>query len=202
MIDNYNELDLGTYLQVNDIIEGDGEDIDKQVRIIALLASLPVDDILALPLADYAQLAAQTVFLREVPDVPTAPSRVIVGDRVYIPTADFTKITTAQYVDFQTFVKGGTQTFPQLLGVLLVPEGCAYNDGYDIAKVVDDIKTLPVPVALALVGFFFDRLHALIADSLTSLTDRLKDLPRKERKALKAKIDEARRQISGAGLQI
>lgn len=202
MIDNYNDLRLDTWLELDAVLQGDGEEIDKQVQMIAILSGKGVDEILALPLADYGRMAAQTAFLRTYPDAVTAPARVIVGDRAYIPVKDFTKITTAQYVDFQTFVRGGAQAFPQLLGVLLVPEGHTYNDGYDVAAVVDDIRTLPVTVAVALVGFFFGRLRQSIAASLTSLTALLKRVPRKKRMQMEKELEEARRLISGAGLEI
>lgn len=203
MIDNYNDLRLDTWLEIDAVLQGDGEDIDKQVQIIAILSGKSVENILALPLAEYGQMAAKTAFLRAYPDAVTAPARVILGDRVDIPTKDFTKISTAQYVDFQTFVKGGAQAFPQLLGVLLVPEGAkGYNDGYDVAAVVEDIKTLPVTVAVALVGFFFDSLRQSIEASLTSLTALLKKVPRRKKAELQAKIEEARLLISGAGLEI
>ena len=202
MIDNYNDLTLGTYLEIDKVVTGDAEEIDKQVRIIALLADISEDDILAMPLGEYGQMAAKTAFLREEVPPVTAPDRVIVGDRAYIPTRDFTKITTAQYVDFQTFSKGGVPMLSELLSALLIPEGHKYNDGYDTATVVQDIRSLPVPVAIALAGFFFARLLGSIADSLTSLTGLLPKMSKKRREEMTKAIAEMRAQLAGVGLQM
>ena len=203
MIDNYNDLPLGTYLD-NDAVLQDAalDDLDKQVRIIAILSSMTPDEVLALPLPDYAALARQTDFLRhECPPV-TAPSRVIVGERVYVPVQDFTKICTAQYVDFQTFSKEGTAKLPELLAVLLVPEGKTYNEDYDFAQVAADVRTLPLPVALSLVGFFFASLSGSILASLTSLDSLIAKAPKEQRKALEKTASNLRETLAGLGLQM
>ena len=202
MIDNYISLTLGTFLDIDAILQSDKEEIDKQVAIIALLSGETEADILALPLAEYAALAAKTDFLRQECPPVTAPARVVVGGRAYIPVKDFTKVTTAQYVDFQTFSKQGTQKLPEILAVLLVPEGHKYNEGYDFLDVVADVKTLPLPVALSLVGFFFGALSESIADSLTFLEGKAKTLPRKKAKAMLEEAERIKSLLAGVGLQM
>ena len=202
MIDNYNDLTLGTYLDIDAVLRSEADDVEKQVRIIALLADRTERDILELPLGEYAALAAKTDFLRhECPPV-TAPARVIVGDRAYIPTQDFTKITTAQYVDFQTFSKEGTEKLAELLSVLLIPEGKTYNEGYEFLQVVADVNTLPLPVALSLVGFFFARLSESTLASLTSLEGLTKKGNKKNRKQIEKALAQARAMLAGVGLQM
>lgn len=203
MIDNYNDLPLGTYLDIDAVLQDAAlDDLDKQVRIIAILSGITPDEVLALPLPDYAALARQTDFLRhECPPV-TAPARVIVGERVYVPVQDFKKICTAQYVDFQTFSREGTAKLPELLAVLLLPEGKTYNEGYDFAQVAGDVRTLPLPVALSLVGFFFASLSASIQASLTSLDSVIAKAPKEERKALEKTASNLRETLAGLGLQM
>ena len=201
MIDNYNTLPLGLYLNIDAVLQDKGaDDLDKQVRIIALLSGLSVDDVLALPLAEYSALSAKTDFLRhECPPV-SAPSRVISGDFVLIPTKDFTAITTAQYVDFQTFSKGGTQKLPELLSVLLIPEGHKYNDGYDIADVIRVVRELSLPVALGLSAFFFGRLVQSIQASLTSLESA--KIPKRRKMELRKRAEDLQGLLRGVGLQM
>lgn len=202
MIDNYNDLTLGLYLDIDAVLRSEAEEIDKQIRIIALLSDKTERDILDLPLGDYATLAAKTDFLRhECPPV-SAPARVIVGDRAYIPTQDFTKISTAQYVDFQTFSKEGTDKLAELLSVLLIPEGKTYNEGYDFLQEVADVKTLPLPVALSLVGFFFARLSESMQASLTSLEGLTMKGNKKNRKKIETALAQAREMLAGVGLQM
>jgi len=202
MIDNYNTLTLGLYLDIDAVLQSDAEDIDKQVRIIALLDGTSPEAVLALPLKEYSAKAAATDFLRhECPPV-SAPSRVISGDFVLIPTKDFTTITTAQYVDFQTFSKGGTAKLPELIAVLLVPEGHNYNDGYDVAKVVRTVRELSLPVALGLSAFFFGQLVQSIQASLTSLESAAKSLPKRRRAELERKAEDLQGLLRGVGLHV
>lgn len=202
MIDNYNTLTLGLYLDIDAVLQSDADDIDKQVRIIALLDGTTPEAVLALPLKEYSAKAAATEFLRHDCPPISAPSRVISGDLVLIPTKDFTNITTAQYVDFQTFSKGGTAKLPELIAVLLVPEGRNYNDGYDVAEVVRVVRDLPLPVALGLSAFFFGQLVQSIQASLTSLESAAKSLPKRRRAELERKAEDLQGILRGVGLHV
>ena len=200
MIDNYAALPLGTFMELDAINRSDAEDLDKQVAIVAKLAGKDERDILDLPIPDYTALAAKTDFLRHECPPATAPSRLICGDFILEPTKDFTKITTAQYVDFQTFSKKGIDALPDLLSVLLIPEGHKYNDGYDLAQVKETVLQLPLPAALGLSGFFFERLLASIQASLTSLEGVAKMVPATKKTETLERLETIRQQIRGLGL--
>ena len=180
MIDNYNALTLGEYMRVNAVLESEADDLDKQVQIIAILAGLSESEVLLLPLADYAQMAAKTAFLRE----HCKPTEIKEDWRHedLVPVLDFRQITVAQYIDFQTFSKDFPKSLPELLSVFLVPEGHIYNEQYDVAAVVERIKQLPFADALGLAAFFFERLVRSIKASLTSL-DSMKKSRNKAKKA-------------------
>ena len=204
MINNYEALDLGRYMKIDKILHTPAEEIDKQVQIIAVLADMPEDKVLLLPLADYSAMAKQTAFLGTVCDPVKADGSPVVLDGLrLIPTKDFTKINTAQYVDFQTFAKDFPGTLPELLSCFLVPEGKAYNDGYDIAEVQKAVRTLNVPTAIGLVGFFLLSFSQSIAASVTSL-EKEASRDRKKAKEWKKKAKEIAGllQTLGAGLPI
>ena len=158
MVTSYEALDLGRYMKINAALQDDTlEEVDKQVRIIAILADKTEDEVLALPLGEYGALAAQTAFLREpLPPKQLDPDtkEIRLGELTLIPTRDFTKITTAQYVDFQTFSKGFPQTLPEILSCFLVPDGKTYNNGYDPAEVQRALLAMPWPEAVSLSAFF------------------------------------------------
>ena len=204
MINNYEALDLGRYMKIDKILHTPAEEIDKQVQIIAVLADMPEDKVLLLPLADYSAMAKQTAFLGTVCDpVKVDGSPVVLDGLRLIPTKDFTKINTAQYVDFQTFAKDFPGTLPELLSCFLVPEGKAYNDGYDIAEVQKAVRTLNVPTAIGLVAFFLLSFSESIAASVTSL-EKEASRDRKKAKEWKKKAKEIAGllQTLGAGLPI
>lgn len=198
IIDSYARLPMGTYYDIQAVnADETREDVDKQVGIIALLTNKSEREILTMPLADYSELAAAAEFLGEQPRIPhRIADAYVCGDFKLKPTRDLTKITTAQYIDFQTFAPEGEAKAVELLSVFLVPEGRAYNDGYDIADVQAAIRSnLTVLDALALTAFFLRRYAALIKATETSLSRRI----RKERnKAKREKIETAMERLRRA----
>jgi hypothetical protein len=127
-------------------------------------------------------------------------SPITLGGMTLLPMHDHTKITTAQYVDFQTLAKDFPATIPELLSCFLIPEGKEYNEGYDIQEVHAAVRTLPLPMALGYTAFFFDAFAKSMAASLTSL-GRIRS--RKKRKALAKEMRmraEAALECIGAGL--
>lgn len=203
MIDNYKALTLGTYMRVNEVLESQAEDLDKQVEIIAILSGKTTDEVLLLPLAEYSAMAEKTAFLREY-----CKPMEIGEDWRYedlVPVTDFRKINTAQYIDFQTFSKDFPHTLPQLLSVFLVPEGLAYNDGYDVLFVQEQVKLLPLADALGLAAFFFARFVKLTEDSLTSwASDMKKTKDQQKKKEILKRIQEVEALLrsGGVGLQM
>lgn len=203
MINSYDALTLGTYMKVNAVLDTDADDLDKQVRIIAILSGKTEDEVLLLPIADYASMAKETAFLRE----HCPPSDIGDGWRFgnLVPVTDFRKINTAQYVDFQEFSKGFPRTLPELLSTLMVPDGFSYNDGYDVLRVQDQLRAMPLADALGLAAFFFAKFVRLTADSLTSwASDLTKTEDPKAKGEIAAKIWEVRTLLerAGVGLQM
>ena len=204
MIENYEALDLGRYMKIDKILRTPAEEIDKQVQIVAILADMTEKDVLLMPLADYTALAMRAAFLGGKCEHKVADGEpVVVGGMRLIPTKDFTKITTAQYVDFQTFAKDFPSTLPELLSCFLVPEGKNYNDGYEVADVQKAVREITLPVALGLTAFFFKQYNASIADSLTSLERMARKNPAMKERARRIRMEaEAALQTIGDGLQM
>lgn len=204
MIKSYNELPLGLFLKVNAVLEDKALDmLDQQAKIIALLSGKTENEIYSMPLAEYSRLAADADFLRETCPPATAPSRVIVGDVVLIPVQEITEITTAQYIDFQTFSKQGAAGLVGLLSVFLLPEGHSYNDGgYDMKAVKEAVARLDMPVAMGLVGFLFASLLGSIRASLSFLDKTATRLPMEKRENLAKEAEKFRKKITGLGLSV
>lgn len=176
MITSYEALDLGRFMKIDHILRTPAEEIDKQVQIVAILADMTEAEVLSLPLSDYSAMAAKLGFLGTLcapADVDGSP--ITAGEFTLIPVRDFTKINTAQYVDFQTLVKDYPSTIPQLLSCFLVPEGKQYNEGYDIGAVQEAVLSLPLATAIGLTAFFFSSFSASIRDTLGSLELKTKD---------------------------
>lgn len=168
MIESYNELPVGKYLEIQEIVKEDISDIDKQVAILSVLTDLSENELLNLPILEYKGLAEKSMFLDRHMDVPKQVASVCeIGDWKLIPTTDIRKMTTAQYIDFQTFSKEGDTKVVETLSCFLVPKGKKYNDDYDIVEVQKAIREhLAIPHCFALIAFFLAGFKHLILGTL------------------------------------
>lgn len=207
IIDNYRDLPIGMYLDICEIDRRtDIDELHKQVGIISLLSGMAEEDIYDLPIGDYKTLASKTRYLSHPYDGEVLTAKVYSLDGwVLQPVQDFRKISTAQYIDFQTFVKGGEQNIVEIISTMLVPKGKKYNQDYDVVELQKSLRGhLSVADALSLFAFFFVQYNQLIKDSLTSCREEAMKIPDKEmrRKTLR-KIQEQEDLLkSGVGLRM
>lgn len=205
IIDNYNKLSLGKYLEIQDISRNDNlEDIDKQVQILSILTGVAEEEILHLPIAEYKELVAKAGFLNS-DDVTyhAVAKRYLLGDFELVPVTDFRRLETCQYIDFQTYAPELENHMVEFLSVILVPKGHRYNEGYDIIDVQDAIrKDLSTSDAMSLAGFFLALCRRSIQDSLNSSREAAMEIKdRKERERILERIAEQEMilQESGGG---
>lgn len=185
IIDNYRDLSIGMYLEICEIdSRTDIDDLHKQVCIIAILSGMAEEDIYNLPIEDYKELAAKALFLSKEYDGEVLTAKTYIVDRwTLIPVADFRKITTAQYIDFQTFAAEGEKRIVEILSTMLVPKGKKYNQDYDVIELQEALrKHLSVADALSLFAFFFVQYNQLIKDSLTFSKEMVLQMKDKEKK--------------------
>ena len=165
MITSYKEMTLQMYEHLSKIAESDTDDIEKQIQMVSVLTGKSVKEVEDLPISVYHDLAKKTVFLMREPAVEQIKSNTVkINERVYVITNDVTKITTAQYIDFQEYMKQG-KNLANVLSTLLVPKGEKYGDE-DFLEVKKDIERLPICTALGLYAFFLQRFAKLIGNML------------------------------------
>lgn len=193
----YDVLPLGKYL---DVLKACGEMKDggdmATVGILAALSGRTEDEVLDMPVGEFTELAARARYLEGRPEAGKPRGRYELGGFTLIPARDMRGVTAAQYIDFQTFARGGMQSAPQVLSCMLVPEGMKYADGYDPVEVQAAIREhMCVTDAFTLYAFFLKSLRRSIADILScSAPSALAALPRGSR--LKAALKTARAIVS------
>ena len=170
MINNYNDLPIGKYLDILKVTQDDTlEEINKQVEVIAILDDKTAEEVLNLPITEYTQKASQTFFLSTAPQKAgrkVAQSYVLNGVKL-IPTQNLNKITTAQYIDFQNYSKEADKHLIEIIGTFLIPEGKTYGEGYDVADVYKLVSNyLSIVDASLLSAFFLKQLRISIKATL------------------------------------
>ena len=213
MITSYDTMPLAAYEQVRAILRNDAlDDADVTSGLIAALTDTSVEAVDALPIGDYAALAASLHFLSVVPQ-PSGkrpPKKMDIGGVRFILTLDPGKLTAAQFIDFQEFNDKG-----DLVGVVatcLIPEGCTYNrtearwkgdKTYEPEDVRDIVRRwVTVQEAVDIVDFFQRRSVRSVMRSLSYLERSEMLRPwRKGSKERLAKIRAAKASLrDGAGL--
>lgn len=209
-IKSYEDLTLAKWQALRSIDWNENiDDVERQAGIIGVLCDLSVAEVMKMPLVEYKECAMAAEFLKETPRVRTISAvrgLEVGGFNLYAP-ASFKDITVAQFVDFQTFA-GQENKEAELLSVFLIPNGCEYCEGYDVAAVQAAIRReVSVQMFVDLSAFFLTKLLRLIVDSLNFSEETVARMKEGEDKVMmQAKLQRARKFVedlarSGAGLQ-
>ena len=150
-IKDWKDVTLGMFQRMNEISKREDES-DRVVGFVALFNGMTEDDVLNLPLDKFKDYVKDLGWMNTPPDIEQPKEEYKINGNDYVLTMNFHKLTTAQYIDFQGYVK--SDDYSQMLSVFLIPKGKKYNDGYDVYKVQQDLKTMPVGEVLGLMGFF------------------------------------------------
>lgn len=208
IIDNYNRLTLGKYMEIQAVSQDESlEDIERQAQILSILTGVAEEEILHLPIVEYKELVARAAFLNpeNISYHPVA-NKYLVGKFELIPVKDFRKLETCQYIDFQTYAPDLDKHLVEFLSVILVPKGHRYNEGYDILEVQSALREeMSVSDGVSLAGFFLTWCRKSIQDSLNSSKQaarRIKD--KTKRMEILHKIQEQERllETNGDGSQM
>lgn len=203
MIDSYEKLTIGKYLEIKEILDNTTSEIDTNVQLLCALGDYDEETVLDLPLAGFNRLIQGTAFLMEQPKKRMVLTKYNLGGMVLETVMDVQSLTTGQFIDYQTFVKD-EKYLVELLSCFLIPKGCKYNKDYDIIEVQKVIRdNLSIVDAISLSSFFLSWYQALSKATVTSLIRRMKKMMRKEKnEETKKKIQEVitNLEISGDGL--
>ena len=174
---NWNQITISDYMSFLDISKRE-DAVDVEIGIVALLCDCDEEEILALPIPEYQRLRRHAQFMGKFPEISgKSPKSITIGDFKYDVITDMTKLTTAQYIDFQTYLKMDIEKFlPNMLSIFIVPKGCKYgDDDYNIDDLANDIKEhLPIITAFEMCSFFQIAFLSLIKGTLTSLESKMK----------------------------
>lgn len=151
IIKDWKDVTLGIWEKMEEITQRENE-VERVVGFVALFNDMTEDDVLAMPLDKFRSYVNDLGWMNTPPDIEQPKEEYTINGKTYTLTMNFHKLTTAQYIDFQSYSK--SNDYSQMLSVFLIPKGKKYNDGYDAMEVQRDIKTMPVQEVLGLMGFF------------------------------------------------
>lgn len=202
MIDSYDKLSIGKWQEILEISETIGmSEEEKNIAVIAVLSDLTEDEVLNLPLSQFAELNKATVFLTQLPQKRLMADKYILGDTEFKVLINLTQMTAGQYIDYQTYVKDPDNNLVQIISIFLIPKGKKYNEDYDMAEVHKLIREhLSIVDAMSISAFFLLLSEISIKTTLTSSIKKMKKMMRKEKnKEQKNKLREAITHLESVG---
>ena len=166
---DWENITIEKYYNIKDILDDEtDDDITKNVKLVAVITDKDEDEVWNMDMAEAGEYISRLQFLNkfELPDNPNMKFN-LPGYQLKV-MKDVSKISVAQYVDFQNFVKLPLREgMEKILSIFLIPEGCKYNDGYDIIDVQKEIReNLSFRVAEGLLSFFIEKYGKLLIHSL------------------------------------
>ena len=157
-----------------DIIKEENDPYVLNAELIRCIWGVNAEDI---PYVRLHQYCKEMEFLKE-PYKPKAPKKEYdINGVIYRPVLDVSKVTTAQYIDFQECTK--RNAYKELLNCLFIKDGCNYGE------CTDDYlwENLTLDVYSDVLFFFLELLKKLMIDTLNSSVKMMK----KELKKIKDK---------------
>ena len=164
---NWTEISIRQYNDVKDVFLN--PDFSEEDRIILLINILFTIDALKLKTSEINKYIEQMKFLGEKVPKMKIREKYKLGQNTYVLKKDLKDFTVAQWIDFQNFLKNGSDTdnFANLLSVFFIPEGETEYGEYDIEQVRQDINNhLSIADASSLAAFFLTYRRALLIRSL------------------------------------
>ena len=188
---NWTDVSLRQYNDIKQIyLEPNYSDEDRIILLISILFGVDALKLKATELNGYVN---QLKFLSTNPPKMKLKEKYKLGENWYILKRNLKDFSVAQWIDFQNFLKNGSDTdnFPNLLSVFFIPEGEKEYGEYDVESVRQDINNhLSIADATSIASFFLTYQKASLIASLLSTKRKIMKAPleRKEKKKIKREM--------------
>ena len=203
---SWEDLTWNEYEQIEQILNTDIPSDYKAVHLVSVLTGVSVDDLERLPISQFQKLIPALDFLQTEAVTHTHQFEYTINGREYDFKGKLTEITTAQYIDYRTYMGEEQQDIVKLMSCFLIPKGHEYNDGYDMEQVQSDIGDMCWLDLRAAAFFFRIQLSAFILTLKSSLVKDLKRTmkgkSRTEKKQIRQQIKEMEESLNSSACSL
>ena len=188
---DWTKVSLKQYNDIKDVFLN--PDFSEEDRLILLINILFGIDALKLKTSELNKYINDLKFLNSAPPKMKIREKYKLGENLYILRRNLKDFTVAQWIDFQNFLKNGSDTdnYANLLSVFFIPEGETEYGEYDIEQVRQDINNfLSIADANSIASFFLTYHKASLIVSLISTKRKILKTPleKTEKKKIKKEM--------------
>ena len=153
---NWTDISINQYNNIKNLyLDTELSDEDRLILQINILFGV---DALKLKTTELHKYVNEMKFLGSKIPKMKIKKEYQLGNNVYTLKKELKDVTVAQWLDWQNFLKDGSDTdnFPNLLSVFFFPKGeTEYGENYDIEQVRSDINNhLSIAEAMSISSFF------------------------------------------------
>lgn len=185
----WNDITLRKWTEIESIYKKKYEDeILQTADIISVV--FDIENPMELSPAEFSKYVEQLSFLtKPIPEKKLCNSYTINGT-LYNFKGNIMEVSMGQLMDWRQFSTKEPIDYAECLSVFIIPNGHKYNDGYDMDKTLNDIKSLPIGDVLKLWNFFLAA-QVLFTETLIDYFKRLlkkTNLPKEKIQEIKQKL--------------
>lgn len=152
----WSDITLQQYYQIKELLTNEDE-----YTVLNILDVLYGIDSASMPLNELAKYNSALDFLKDEIPVVDIKKKYNINGHTYDSNLELTKVSTAQFIDYQNYLKEKEPKYEKLISVLFIPDGHSYNDGYNIKEVQDDILHMSM-VDVQSIAFFIKKQFQLL----------------------------------------
>lgn len=191
----WKDISIKQVKQIKEVLDRTPEGEDPIWDLIGVCYEMTTEEVDNLPLRKAEEYAKGISFLNSEPAPSVAKRSYTLNGHKYNTTMDFTKVTTAQFIDFQQAWPESEEHPERVLSIILIPDGHKYNDGYDSNQVLDDIENYMSSTDSIGLTLFFCRLLRLSIRSAARKMRRLLKKASKEGKMSQEQLTSLRKVV-------
>ena len=185
----WNDITLRKWTEIESIYKKKYEDeILQTADIISVV--FDIENPMVLSPADFSKYVEQLSFLtKPIPEKKLCNSYTI-NETLYNFKGNIMEVSMGQLMDWRQFSTKEPLDYAECLSVFIIPDGHKYNDGYDMDKTLNDIKSLPIGDVIKLWNFFLAA-QVLFTETLINYFKRLlkkTNLPKEKKQEIKQKL--------------
>jgi hypothetical protein len=190
----WNEVTLKQYIEVADLMRVDIDELDRQVKILAVLSGVDEDELGRLSLPNLKKAIRAIQFIYNKPKPKPIKQHIKIGTKKFSVNLDMRSISGGEYMDLTQLIKDKemvTSNLPSIIAIFLHPVnyfGFRIKDCYvdsvqtldsriNTAKLIEDKMNMEDVIMLS--GFFLNLWSVLIKDTADYSEKELKEVSKK-----------------------